>query len=76
LSDCGGSINHVVTLIGYDDAEDSGKGAWIVQNQWGTDWGDGGRIKLAYNTSSPGGVCQMFSWPLTIHPATSVSPYP
>jgi C1A family cysteine protease len=28
--------NHVVTLIGWDDA----KKAWIVKNSWGTGWGE------------------------------------
>jgi cathepsin L len=28
--------NHVVTLIGWDDA----KQAWLIKNSWGTSWGD------------------------------------
>ena len=29
-------INHVVTLIGWDDTCN----AWIIKNSWGTNWGD------------------------------------
>ncbi len=32
----GGSINHGVTLIGWDDS----KSAWLIKNSWGTGWGD------------------------------------
>jgi C1A family cysteine protease len=31
-----GTINHGVTLIGWDDS----KGAWLIKNSWGTGWGD------------------------------------
>ena len=38
---------HCVTLIGWDDAA----GCWIVKNQWGTGWGDGGYFRIAYGDS-------------------------
>jgi len=31
-----GTINHAVTLIGWDD----GRQAWLMKNSWGTGWGD------------------------------------
>lgn len=34
-SSCGTSTDHSVTLIGMDQASQ----AWVVVNQWGTDWG-------------------------------------
>jgi C1A family cysteine protease len=36
------NIDHDVLLVGWDDIHDNGdgsKGAWIMQNSWGTDWG-------------------------------------
>ncbi|MDH4366683.1 MAG: DUF333 domain-containing protein [Dehalococcoidia bacterium] len=35
-------INHVVVIVGYDEAED----CWIVKNSWGTAWGDDGYFKV------------------------------
>lgn len=32
------SLNHVVVLIGWDDA----KQAWLIKNSWGKDWGEDG----------------------------------
>ncbi len=32
------STNHAVLLIGWDDA----KGAWLIKNSWGTNWGETG----------------------------------
>lgn len=34
--------NHVVVIVGYDEAED----CWIAKNSWGTDWGDDGYFKV------------------------------
>ena len=31
-----GTLNHAVTLIGWDDS----KSAWLIKNSWGTGWGD------------------------------------
>ena len=48
---------HSITLIGWDDnyrGYDSfdryAKGAWIIKNSWGTDWGDNGFGYLSYST--------------------------
>jgi len=73
-ADCYGTLNHAVVVIGYDDAEDGGNGAWIVQNSWGTGWGDAGRIKFAVNFNSatqPLGTCKMMYIPQTVVPGTS-----
>lgn len=37
--------NHAVTVVGYDDA----KGAFKIQNSWGTGWGDKGHLWIAYS---------------------------
>jgi len=34
-SSCGTSLDHAVTAIGLDQAQN----AWIIQNEWGADWG-------------------------------------
>ena len=43
---------HCVALIGYDDA----KGCWIAKNSWGSSWGDGGYVRIAY------GQCNIEAW--------------
>ena len=45
-----GNINHDVLLIGWDDA----KGAWLLRNSWGTDWGENGYMWIAYNSNKIG----------------------
>ena len=39
-----------MTIVGYNDDE----GYFIVKNSWGTDWGEGGYFRIAYN--DPSGV--------------------
>lgn len=34
------NTNHAITLIGWDDD----KGAWLIKNSWGTDWGETGGL--------------------------------
>jgi|GEM_PF-3309510 len=42
--------NHVVALVGWNDANDT----WIVKNSWGDDWGDGGYFHAKRGTSCVG----------------------
>ena len=44
------SINHVVMLIGWDDA----KGAWLIKNSWGKDWGEDGFAWIKYQNNNIG----------------------
>ncbi|HQK19814.1 MAG TPA: C1 family peptidase, partial [Polyangiaceae bacterium] len=37
---------HVVTIVGWDDSDNS----WIVRNSWGSKWGDGGYFKITRDT--------------------------
>lgn len=37
--------NHIVKIIGWETTPD-GASAWIIQNTWGTDWGEGGYAKI------------------------------
>jgi cathepsin L len=37
-------IDHAVTALGY--GEEAGNKFWVIQNSWGEDWGEDGRIRL------------------------------
>lgn len=41
---------HAVAIIGWDDT----KGAWLIKNSWGTDWGEDGFGWLAYGSNRIG----------------------
>ena len=36
---------HLVTIVGYDDSQK----CWICKNSWGTNWGEGGWFRMAYD---------------------------
>jgi hypothetical protein len=40
---------HVMLIVGYDDSRGD-KGAVLLQNSWGTSWGDKGHAWVAYDT--------------------------
>ena len=58
---------HAVSLVGFDDT----KRAWLVQNSWGPDWGEGGYIWISWDDDSGiGGE----TWGLELeHPANFIS---
>jgi hypothetical protein len=41
---------HALTIIGYDDSQGGGRGAYRIQNSWGTGWGETGRMWMSYST--------------------------
>ncbi len=55
-SQCGSDgVNHVVVLVGWNDAG----GYWILRNSWDTWWGEDGYMRIAYGTSK---VAKYISW--------------
>jgi cathepsin X len=44
ISAQGGGIDHVVSVVGWNHDDKSGKDYWIVRNSWGEFWGDMGYI--------------------------------
>ncbi len=44
------SVNHIVELVGWDDA----KGAWRLKNSWGTGWGESGYMWIQYGCDNVG----------------------
>jgi hypothetical protein len=41
---------HMVLIVGWDDD----RGAWLMRNSWGTNWGDGGYGWIAYGSNKIG----------------------
>jgi predicted secreted protein len=46
---CSGGTNHQIVLVGWDDATST----WILRNSWGSSWGEGGYMRIAWD---PGGT--------------------
>ncbi|MDD2716476.1 MAG: C1 family peptidase [Candidatus Wallbacteria bacterium] len=46
----GGTPNHAILAVGWDDAA----GYWIIKNSWGEEWGDKGYGKVAYGQACIG----------------------
>jgi len=46
-------VNHAVVLVGWDD-EQGDSGVWLLRNSWGSEWGDGGYMRIPYGLSSVG----------------------
>jgi len=45
MTTCPGTMDHCVQVVGYDDTNKPPY--WIVRNQWSTDWGEKGYIRIA-----------------------------
>lgn len=45
------ALSHQVLLAGY--AKENGEKYWLVQNSWGTDWGEDGYIRLKRYSEEP-----------------------
>ena len=51
-------INHVVLLVGWDDKKGE-KGAWLIKNSWGEEWGEKGFAWIEYGSNNIG---QFAAW--------------
>ncbi|TVT99654.1 hypothetical protein EJB05_27969 [Eragrostis curvula] len=59
---CGENINHAVTAIGYGRADD-GTQYWLLKNQWGETWGEGGYMRLQRGVGACG-IGKQSSYPV------------
>jgi len=57
ITQCGKTIDHVITLVGYGDKQ--GQDSFYGKNMWGEDWGANGYVYISTNqTANSGlGVC-------------------
>lgn len=66
-----GTINHAVTIIGWDDnAGGNERGAWLLKNSWGKNWGENGFMWIAYKSNKIGYAA---TW---VRPVDSTIPVP
>ena len=47
-----GPINHAVNIVGWDETVRPAH--WIMRNSWGTGWGEGGFMRIAYGSKRIG----------------------
>ncbi len=49
-----GTINHAITLVGWNDDLGPNNGYWILRNSWGSSWGESGYMRIRYGISQVG----------------------
>lgn len=52
---CDGEVNHGVLVVGFT------ADYWIVKNSWGESWGESGYVRMARNSTKPGGICNILT---------------
>ncbi|XP_044972507.1 ervatamin-C-like [Hordeum vulgare subsp. vulgare] len=61
-SSCGQRLNHAVTVVGYG-ADGGGQEYWVLKNQWGTGWGEGGYMRVARGNGANCGIATYAYYP-------------
>nr|XP_020186184.1 ervatamin-B isoform X2 [Aegilops tauschii subsp. strangulata] len=61
-SSCGQRLNHAVTVVGYG-ADGGGQEYWVLKNQWGTGWGEGGYMRIARGNGANCGIATYAYYP-------------
>lgn len=67
-SECGHNLDHAILAVGWGNDAIYGN-YWIVENSWGTDWGNNGYVLIGMSSIDPAGVCginQNVYYPITI----------
>ncbi|TYH74371.1 hypothetical protein ES332_D05G394200v1 [Gossypium tomentosum] len=54
--DCGNSLTHAVTIVGYGTSEE-GLNYWLIKNSWGETWRENGYMRIQRNVETQGGLC-------------------
>lgn len=63
---CGGSTNHQIILVGWNDSSQS----WILRNSWGSEWGESGNMRIKYDPAgSTSRVGEGTSWVTYTNPS-------
>ncbi len=62
---------HVVKVIGWESPEE-GESYWIVENQWGPEWGDRGYAKIASDGETS---LDFFALGFALYPKTMAEAY-
>jgi len=56
---CGGSTNHQIIIVGWEDSTSS----WIVRNSWSSDWGENGYMRIKWDpTGKTSRIGEGTSW--------------
>jgi len=64
-SQCGRSLDHAITAVGYGKDEKTGLSYYIVRNSWGSNWGEDGYVRIQKGKNMCG-IASMASLPKPI----------